>query len=90
MIMLLVVLGVFCFELMGVIRPVFAKHFNDEQMQEFDDDLAFQKAIWLDDLSKNDFNFVIKTIENIKMADKWHSEKQTLIKHLKDDPRYTA
>lgn len=80
----------FCFELMKAVRSAFVKHFDAEQMQEFGNDLEFQKMIWLADLSKSDFNFVAKTIQSAKLTHEWLSEKQTLIDLLKADPRYTA
>lgn len=82
--------GRFCFELMKSIRPKFIKHFDDETIQDFDNDLEFQKMIWFSDLTTNDFNFVSKSIENIKMDKQWLQEKQILVDFLKADPRYTV
>lgn len=82
--------GRFTFELMNAIRPIFAKHFDDEQMQDFDNDLAFQKMLWFVDLPKDDFNFVVNAIQGIKMPSKWQSEQEVLIEFLKADPRYIA
>lgn len=82
--------GRFCFELMKSIRPIFAKHFDNEQIQDFDNDLAFQKMLWFVDLPKDDFYFVSKTIENIQLDKQWLSEKQILVDFLRSDPRYTA
>lgn len=81
--------GRFCFELMKSVRPTFVKHFDNETMQDFDDDLNFQKMVWLADLTANDFNFVFKTIVNLTMDKQWLEEKQILVDFLKADPRFS-
>lgn len=81
--------GRFCFELMKSVRPAFTKHFDNETMQNFDDDLEFQKMVWLADLTANDFNFVSKTIVNLKMDKQWLEEKQILVDFLKADSRFS-
>lgn len=80
--------GRFCFDFMKSIRLQLAQKFSDEQLQDFDNDLEFQKAIWLDELSKDDFNQFAMIAIKAELEDMWQNEQTILIELLKSDPRF--
>lgn len=80
--------GRFTDVLFASIRPTLAKHFNKEVMNDFDDDLTYQKMIWLDELNKDDFAFIFDVIKKAEIDEKWRHEQTVLVDMLQADPRF--
>lgn len=83
--------GRFTIFLMDSIRPALQQHFSTEQMKEIDQNFHLQETLYLAELSKEDFNFVYKLIQEANFSnDLWKREQAILLKDMALDSRYQA
>lgn len=78
----------FANQVLTEIRPNLIKRFgkDSEIMQDFDNEEKFFGFIALQDLPKDDFNFVAEQIINANLDEK---PKIALIEKIKSDPRFS-
>lgn len=78
-------------EIAGVVMPVLKPHLTQDEWEDMQADVEFFGDWYLNELSVEQFQLVIKILEQDKTTERFISDlRAPLLDKLKSDPRYSA